>query len=199
MTRLALVCALALLAGCVSVSEGVGSLSEVGADSVLLVGKIQIVPPIRPEEQRYRAGLDPFDTKRYFVGRAILFVSDRPQYQERTGEALNPPLEQIFFLKLSKAQRFMVKGSVTMELTSRGASAGSGFDQTELMFPGPIQFDIRPGDKIVYVGTLRLHRDEFHEVTKAEVRDEYGEAAAALRTKFGDAAVPRKALIKPTK
>jgi hypothetical protein len=92
----------------------------VDAGSVVLIGKIQIVPPIRAKEQTYRAGFDLFNTQRHFIGRAVLFVSDRPQYQERTGNALNPPLEETFFLKLPKSQRFMVKGSVTMELLSRG-------------------------------------------------------------------------------
>jgi hypothetical protein len=190
---------LVLLSACVSVSEGVGSLGEVGGDAVVLIGKIQVVPPIRPEEQKYQMGWDLFDSKRHFVGRAVMFVSDRREYQERTGNALNPPLEETFFVKLPKSQRFMVKGSVTMELVSRGASARSGTDHTELLFPAPLEFDVRPGDSAVYVGTLRLHRDEFHEVTKVELRDDYAEAAAQFRNKFAGAPLPRKALLKPAK
>jgi hypothetical protein len=72
-------------------------------------------------------------------------------------------------------------------------------DQSELLFPAPIAFDIRPGDTAVYIGTLRLYRDEFHEVTKAEVRDDYGEASAQFRTKFPGAPLPRKALLKAAK
>jgi hypothetical protein len=72
-------------------------------------------------------------------------------------------------------------------------------DQTELLFPAPIPFEIRPGDTAVYIGTLRLYRDEFHEVTKAEVRDDYGEAGAQFRNKFPGAPLPRKALLKPAK
>ncbi len=69
------------LSGCVSVSENVSSLNEVGADSVLVVGRIEIVPPVKPEEQKYRAGVDLFNTKRHFIGRAILFMSDKPEVQ----------------------------------------------------------------------------------------------------------------------
>jgi hypothetical protein len=189
-----------LLAGCVSVSENLTSLNGVGGDSVVLVGKIQIIPPIRPQEQTYKAGLDPFDTKRNVIGRAALFVSDRPEYQERTGNVLNPPLEETFFVKLPKSERFMVRGSVTMELVARAVSPRQTMvDQTELLFPAPIEFDIRPGDKAIYIGTLRLYRDEFHEVTKAEVRDDYGEASAQFRTKFPGVPLPRKALLKAAK
>ena len=186
-----------LLAGCVSVSENVGSLGEVGADAVLVVGKIEIVPPIRPEEQKYRAGVDLFDTKRHFIGRAILFMSDKPEFQERTDVALNPPLEETFFVRLPADRRYMVKGSVTMELVARAVSARqSVMDRAELMFPAPALIDIRPGDRAVYIGTLRLHRDEFHEVTKVELLDHYAAASTEFHRKFPGSLPPRKALLR---
>lgn len=198
MRRLLAVAALAL-AGCVSVSEDVASVGEVGADEVLVVGKIEIVPAIKAEEQSFKA-LDPFNTKRHYIGRAILFMSDKPEYQERTDNALNPPLEQTYFLKVPRSKRYMVKGSVTMAFALRAVSRRQSVaEQTELLFPAPLALDIRPGDSAVYVGTLRLHRDEFHEVTKAEVRDDYAAAIVDFRRKFGAAGAPRKALLKPAK
>lgn len=187
-------------AGCVTISEGVGSWGEIGADAVLLVGKIEVVPPVRPEEQRFRAGLDVLNTKRHHIGRAILFMSDQPRYQERTGNALNPALETTYFLTVPRSRRYLVKGSVTMELVARAVSSRqSVMDHTELLFPGPIEFDIRPADKAIYVGTLRLHRDEFHEVKKAEVLDHYDAAYADFTRKFGAGLAPRKALLKPVR
>lgn len=185
-----------LAASCVSVSEDVGSVREMDGDSVILVGKIEIVPPIKVEEQKVLAGWDPFNTKRHFLGRAVLFTSDTAQYRERTGNALNPPLEETYFIKLPRSHRYVVKGSVTMALVSRSASARSGFDQAELMFPVPIELDVRPGDKAIYVGTLRLYRDEFHEVTKAELRDDYAGAMTEFRSRFAGEPLPRKALLK---
>ena len=188
-----------LCAGCVAVSEGVGSMSEIDGDSVMVVGKIQIVPPIKPEEQSYKAN-DPFNSKRHFLGRAVMFVSDKPEYQNHTGHALNPALEETFFLKVPRSQRFMVKGSVTMSFAMRTTSPRTAtVDQTELMFPSPAEFDMRPGDKVIYIGTLRMHRDEFHEVTKAEIRDDYERAVADYRKKFGSGPAPRKALLKPVR
>jgi hypothetical protein len=187
----------ALLAGCVSVSEGVGSLSEVGADAVLLVGRIEVVPPVKPEEQRYKAGVDLFDTKRHFIGRAILFMSDKPEFQERTDVALNPPLEETFFLRLPADRPYVAKGSVTMELVARAVSARqSVMDRAELLFPAPLAIDVRAGDRAVYIGTLRLHRDEFHEVTKVELLDHYAAAAVEFHRKFPGSLPPRKALLR---
>ena len=194
----ALIAAAALvLVSCVTVSEDVKSARDVGADSVMLVGKIEIVPPIKPEEQQYRAGWDAFNTKRHFIGRAILFTSDTPQYRDRTSYALNPPLEETFFVKLPKDHRYVVKGSVTMSLVSRATSARTvSMDQSELVFPAPIELDLRPGDKAIYIGTLRMHRDEFHEVTKAELRDDYAVAMKEYRKRFAGEPLPRKALLK---
>ena len=187
-----LIAAAALLAGCVSVSEGVGSFSEVGGDAVLVVGKIEIIPPIRAEEQRVNPGADLFNVKRHYIGRAILFTSDTPAYRERTDHAMNPPLEQTFFLKVPRAQPYIVKGSVTMDMAQRQGR----MDQTELLFPVPLKLDLRAEDKAVYVGTLRLHRDEFHEVTKVELRDDYASAIVDYRKQFGAAPAPRKALLR---
>jgi hypothetical protein len=191
-----LVVAVVALAGCVSVSESLDSFSQVGADEVLVVGKIEIVPPIKPEEQSYKA-LDPFNSKRHFMGRAVMFMADKPEYREYTGDALNPPLEETYFLKVPKAKRYMVKGSVTMAFALRTVSRRQAVtEQTELMFPAPLALDVRPGDRAIYVGTLRLHRDEFHEVTRAEVRDDYARAVKEYRAKFPGAPQPRKALLR---
>jgi hypothetical protein len=66
-------------------------------------GKIEIVPKVKPEEQKFRAGLDVFNMKRHHVGRAILYMSEKPKYQERTDDALNPSLEETYFLKVPRS------------------------------------------------------------------------------------------------
>ncbi len=72
-------------------------------------------------------------------------------------------------------------------------------EQTELLFPVPAELDIRPSDKAIYIGTLRLHRDEFHEVTRAEVRDDFAAASAEFKKKFGAGVTLRKALMRKPK
>lgn len=196
MKRLLAIAALALAAGCVSVSEKVASLDEVGGDEVLVVGSIEIRPPVKAEEQSFKA-TDPFNMKRHFIGRALLFVDEKPEYRERTGHALNPVLEQTFFVKVPRGKRYVVKGSVTMAYALRVVSRRQAIDErTELLFPAPLELDLRPGDRAVYVGTLRLHRDEFHEVTRVEVRDDHTRAMADFRAQFPGAALPRKALLR---
>jgi hypothetical protein len=135
--------------------------------------------------------------RRHFIGLAVMFMSDKPEYREHTDQALNPPLEQTYFVKVPRSKRFVVKGSVTMSFALRVVSRRQAVtEQTELLFPVPIELDLRPSDKAIYIGTLRLHRDEFHEVTRAEVRDDFAHANAEFKRKFGTDARLRKALIR---
>jgi hypothetical protein len=189
--------ALLALAGCVSVSESnIENLGQLGSNEVMVLGRIEVVPPIKTDEQSYKA-LDPFNAKRHRIGRAILFMADKPGYQEYTDVALNPALQETFFLKLPREKRFVAKGFVSMAFALRVVSRRQAVsEETELLFPAPLELDLRQGDKAVYVGTLRLHRDEFHEVTRAEVRDEYAKALAEYRAKFPGAPLPRKALLR---
>src|SRR5262245_15735718 len=187
-----------LVAGCTTLHQEVAGLGEVKSDSVVLVGRIEIVPPIDPKEQNIRTGLDPFGTKNHFLGRAIMFLSDQPKYEDRTNNAINPTLEQTYFIQVPKSQRFMVRGSVTMDYRQQVVSRRQvAIEQTELMIPAPIEFDIKPSDSAIYIGTLRLHRDEFNEVVKAEILDDYAGASTEFRKKFGITASLRKALLKP--
>src|SRR5260370_31242376 len=70
-------------------------------------------------------------------------------------------------------------------------------DDARIEIPGGLRYDIRPDDKAIYVGTLLLHRDEFNEVTKVVVVDEYGPAAAAFKQRFGPGTELRKAIPRP--
>jgi hypothetical protein len=87
-----------------------------------------------------------------------------------------------------------------MELVARAVSARqSVMDRSELLFPAPLALDLRPGERAVYIGTLRLHRDEFHEVTKAELLDHYAAASLEFHRRFPGNLPPRKALLQGVK
>jgi hypothetical protein len=73
---------------------------------------------------------------------------------------------------------------------------GSGMSRAR--FPGGLKVALKPGDRAVYIGTLRYHRDEFFEITKVSIVDEYGAAQAEFRKKFGGVPL-RKALMTPVK
>jgi hypothetical protein len=168
-------------------------------DTVVVVGRIELVPPLRPGEQDLKMGtFDPLDVKGQLTGRAVLWLASTPKREERTADAFNPPLEQTYFFRIPRTTRYVVHGSVMMYHRVTHVSRRSVQTTTdELLIPGPIEFDIRSSDKAMYVGTLRLHRDEFNEVTRAELVDDYARALADFRRKFGAEATLRKAIARP--
>jgi hypothetical protein len=191
-----------LLAGCAIPTLHKEAAGFDGAgDTVVVVGRIELVPPLKPGEQDLKMGtIDPLDIKSQLQGRAILWLAPTPKREERTADAFNPPLEQTYFFRIPRTTRYVVHGSVLMYHRVTAVSRRSvETSSNELLIPGPIEFDIKPSDRAMYVGTLRLHRDEFNEVTKAELIDDYARALADFRKKFGADAALRKALARPAR
>ena len=185
-------CALVLLlAACGTLYKEATNLSEASADTVVVVGRIELVPPLKPKEQNIKMGsIDPFDAKGFFLHRAVLHLADRPNGGEPTQRLINPVLGQTYFFRIPRDKRYMVWGSVLLYHDAAG-------QKNELLVPAPFAFDIKQDDRAIYVGTWRLHRDEFNEVVKVEVVDHYGTAASEFKQRFGGGAPLRKAIGAP--
>lgn len=185
------------VAGCGTVYTEPKSSRELTPDTVVIVGRIELVPPLRTGEQDLKMGtFDPMDTKGALTNRAVLYLSNSPSMRrEPTMEALNPELEKTFFFGVPKDKRYMVHGMVLMQHRVTAVSRRQvSTESNELLIPAPLEFDIRPGDRAIYIGTWRLHRDEFNEVTKAQLLDQYSVAATEFRKRFGREIPLRKAL-----
>ena len=190
-----------VLAGCAPMPERpVTSLSEIGADSVLVVGRLELQPPLRPKEQQIKPGtFDPFGVGDTMRDRGFLWFSRSPDTPTEKGEfVMNPRLGELYFLRVPKATPHMLGGYVLAQYVMRMTGPRTvAVDDARIEIPGGVRYDIRPGDKAIYVGTLLLHRDEFNEVTKVVVVDEYGPAAAEFKKRFGPGAELRKAIPRP--
>ncbi len=189
-----------LIAGCGTLHPEVTSLSQVSSGTVILVGQVELVPPLKPGEQKLKIGtFDPFGAADSLRDRAVLHLAGEPKAAEETWEVINPRLGETFFFRIPKDKRFVVMGTITTEYVTRSVSKRQVVnDVSEILIPR-VAFDINATDKAVYVGTLRLHRDEFNEVTKAEILDHYTRASVEFKKKFGTSAVLRKAIAKPLK
>ena len=190
----------ALLGGCGTLYKEATSLKDPSAaDTVIVVGRIDIVPPLKSKEQDIKMGtFDPFDARGAYLNRAILHLADTAEAHEPTQRALNPTLGKTYFFRIPKDKRYMVWGSILTYHRMRAVSGRQlSTESNEILLPAPLEFDIKTGDKAIYVGTWRLHRDEFNEVTKAEVIDNYGAALAEFKQRFGNGVTLRKALSRP--
>ena len=187
-----------VLTACAPLPEQpVTRLSEIGADSVLVVGRLELRPPLRPNEQQIRAGtIDPFGVGDTMRDRGFLWFGRSAETPAEKGDfVINPRLGELYFLRVPKNTPHMLGGYIIAQYLMKMTSPRSvAVDDARIEIPGGVRYDIRPGDRAIYVGTLVLYRDEFNEVTKAAIVDEYAAAAAAFKQRFGQGTELRKAI-----
>jgi len=192
MTRaFALLLALAL-AGCAPAARvAVDSEQAVGSGDTIVVGRVELVPPLRKGEQRLRG----IGTGKY-ENRIFLLTDERkralppePAFYDFAGR-IEATLGSHFFVHSRSTPFYILGGVMVLEV-------GSGMSGAR--FPGGLRVALKPGDRAVYIGTLRYHRDEFFEITRVDIVDDYGTAQAEFTRKFGSDVSLRKALMVPTK
>ena len=62
--------------------------------------------------------------------------------------------------------------------------------------PGGLKIDIRPCDRAVYIGTIRYYRNEYFDITKAEINDDFSKENAAFKKKFGSKFPLKKRIVQ---
>lgn len=191
----ALVAALAItLAGCAPAPRApLTSLGALGGDETVIVGRIELVPPLREGEQKIRGMVvGDFKNRIYLMlDEKLRPLPDEPRVADYAGR-IEAPIGSTFFVRSKSAPFYVLGGVLFLEV------GGSGMQR--VYFPGGLHVALKPGDRAVYVGTLRYHRDEFFEIKRVTVVDEYSKANAEFGSKFGGSQVVlRKALMTPAK
>lgn len=188
--------ALVLLPACVPTSriKPVQTLAEVQAGETLLVGRIELVPPLKPGEQKLS------DTYREYDRLAVVIVGDVPREMHSLGlgdlkQRINAPFGQHFFVSHPTQPFYILKSWVVMNAKIEVGSGNAGRPaDTTAPLEGIFRVDLRPGDKAVYIGTIRYHRDEFFGTTKVVVGDDYASANAEFQRRYGTGISLRKSL-----
>lgn len=200
--RLALVLGVAaLLAACVPTTriQPVGKLSELSSGQTLVVGRIELDPPLRPGEQQLSESYAEFDRL------ALVILGDEPRETDRLAlgdlkQRIDAPFGQHFFVQHPAEPFYILKSWVVMDARIKVYGGGSTPPaDTNAPLHGLFRVDVRPGDKAVYIGTIRYHRDEFFSTTKVVVRDDYASANAEFQRRFGKGVSLRKSLAAPVR
>ena len=191
MTRaLALLVALAL-AGCAPAPRApVDSQEAVATGDTIVVGRVELVPPLRKGEQRlHGVGSGRYENTIFLLtDERLRKLPPDPALSDFAGR-IEATLGSIFYVRSSDRPFYILGGVLFLEI-------GSGMSRAR--FPGGLKVALKAGERAVYIGTLRYHRDEFFEITSVVVVDEYAAANAEFRKKFGGVPL-RKALMIPAK
>lgn len=172
--------------------EPVDSLSGLDRDETVVVGRIELVPPLRKGEQKFK-GIVIGDLE----NKMILITDDK--YRELTDEPgmsdfagrIEAKLGKTFFVRSQDKPFYILGGMLYLDL--------GGEETNRAYFPGGLKVSIKPGEKAVYIGTVRYQRNEFFEITKANIVDDYERANAEFKKKFGTRYPLHKALLTPVK
>ncbi len=184
---------LTLLGACAGPArQDVDSLSEVGAGETLVVGRIELVPPLRKDEQKIKALNSGTYENRIFLLADVQYrvLVSEPVLADYNGR-IEATLGKNFFVRSDRKPFFILGGVLFLDI--------GGSELNKAYFPGGLKVPIQPGDRAVYIGTLKYHRNEFFEITKVAIEDDYERANAEFKKKFGTKNSLRKALLTPAK
>jgi hypothetical protein len=188
----------ATLGGCAITmpEKEIATFSEVEPGSVLVVGAVEVVPPLRPGEKQLDIPNDIFGMEEMISNRAWLTIGSSPSTPVDKGEVtINPELGQTYFFAVPKDAPYMVGGYVMIDYQ---VVQNAMVRDRRISIPGTLRLDIRPDDEAIYVGTIRVKRDDFNEVIDAALVDDYQHAAAEFKKRFGTEARLRKAMFQTT-
>lgn len=157
---------------------------------ILLVGKIDIIPPIAPGDQTIRPGsfgLDPFDVRGKLQQRALLYLAESPSGQREASDTyINPRLGEWFAYWVPREKRHITDAHVVMDFQTVITGRRQAHTRSsELLLPAPITIDVRRQDAAVYVGSWRVWRDEFNSVVRIQVQQDVRDAQAAVKRLVG--------------
>ena len=168
---------LVLLLQACAIPRALPEASDIKADDdeVVVIGKIELVPPLDKNEQVSRWNV--IGEKRMFR----IWMATGPEHRPiHTGNLQVSEFQSS--LEADWGQPFMVKAPRQRTYLNGGVTSLDAINQTRLWFPGGYYFEVPAGASAVYIGTLRYHRNDFNTITKVEVVDDRKDVAAMLKT-----------------
>lgn len=185
---------LTALSACVvpAAREPVDSLSGLGNDETVVVGRVELVPPLHKDEQKIKGiVIGDVENKIFLItDEKYRVLTKEPGIDDFAGR-IEAKIGKNFFVRSHSQSFYILRGMLYLELGGR--------EMNRIYFPGGMKVSIKPGDKAVYVGTVQYHRDEFFDIKKVAILDDYDRANAEYKKKFGSKQPLRKALLTTVK
>lgn len=175
------------LLACAMPAERIKSFDELGSTDAVVVGRVELQPPLQPGEQFIEVSGSSLNAESQ-KGAFFLVVGDRMidlrEKKERTANttAFGQDTALVYLQK-----NFYIR-SASRPLYLSGGFLFTAFAQgrRELaQLQAALRVDIQLRDRAVYVGTIEFHRDEFFKVTKVVVKNDFTQANNDFKKKFG--------------
>jgi len=181
-----------VLGACASLPQHqVADLKDLPAHRVLVVGKIELHPPLQPGEQSILSDKSA-DMKNTFV---LLAGDELSQSADQAASGVaglyETKFDAEFYIAIEKIETLFLHGGTYYTVYGPPAQVEAHF------FDSPLKVDLRPDDRAVYVGTLQYHRGFDHSLKAVMVRDDYAWADTQFKDRFGTSMTLRKALAVP--
>lgn len=174
--------------GCATL-EQMNDISELQNDEIVIVGRIELDPPLDPETEQNIKGIGTGKLKGsalFAIGNQFIDITE-PKISDVKNYAVLP-LEKDFNIRVPRHDKLIFSGaSIMIEM---GQS---------MYLPGGLELITKPSDKAIYIGTIRYYRDDYNEITKVSLIDDYKKTNKEFSEQFGDAVKLRKASFKPSK
>jgi len=165
----------------------VSSPSDLGSGEVLLIGRVRLTPPIAKDEQRLPGVAEDWRGQVMVIIGETFPPLERPFKTGGYKNRIEAPPDREFSVAVP-ASSFTIRGSVVPLRLDEPPT-------DEALLPGGFRVDVRPGDVAIYIGTIHYHRDEFWQITKIDVEDDYDQVRADCLKRWGPSASLRKTLV----
>lgn len=180
------------------------SLDGVKKDELIIVGKFILVPKLGKDEQTFSKGM--FDkTEQAYRNKVFLLTGDKMRQinsnlsMKDYGSMIVATFDEPFYVKGAKKSFIILAGMIKMQ-SGRTQSGNTIYIHDEnTWLPGGLKVNVKPTDRAIYIGTVRYHRNEFFDITKARVIDEFSKVRKVFRKKYGKSIPLKKRLVQVLK
>ena len=147
-----------------------------GESEVVVIGKIELVPPLNPTFEQ-KTHWNVIGDKRMLNH---VLVATAGEYKPvKTSKMDFADFQNT--IEVEWGVPFMVKAPRQRTFFKGALAQLDVVNQDKLWFPGGYYFDVPKGAAAVYIGTLRYFRDDFNSITRVEVIDERKDIASVLK------------------
>lgn len=171
--------------------QDVSSLSNIGDDKIVLVGKVILEPALNPNEYRKLITMKGTAGNIYLHYSYILKqINSLDIGFDQVSNSIKTDNGKTFYVKFKRKPIYFYYGFILMDINEDNGEGIYAY------LPAEWVVDPKSEEKAIYIGTIKYTRDEFFRITKVEIIDEYDTVSKEFYAKYGNSIPLKKSLLK---